>query len=89
MASTRKKRKRAKGAGRPKGSTTRGPTVAVGFRIDRDLLEKIDRIRKDAEEMTSRTLAMQRLLDEAIRAREAKIGRPIGEDGLSSKKKTA
>ena len=67
-----KRRKRAKGAGRPRGSTTRGPTVAVGFRIDRDLLEKIDQIRKDADEMTSRTLAMQRLLQEAIRARESK-----------------
>jgi len=68
-----KKRKRAKGAGRPKGSTTRGPTVAVGFRIDRDLLEKIDKIREDAEEMTSRTVVMQRLLNEAIRAQKAKL----------------
>lgn len=70
---TSKKKKRAKGAGRPKGSTTRGPTVAVGFRIDRDLLEKIDKIREDAEVMTSRTLVMQRLLDEAVRAQEAKL----------------
>lgn len=65
-----KKRKRAKGAGRPKGSTTRGPTVAIGFRMDRDLFEKFEQLRKDAEETLSRTVALQRLVREELRRQE-------------------
>lgn len=61
--------------GRPKGSTIRGETVAIGLRLSKGLFDKIEAVRRGAEELTSRTLAMEKLLQEAIRAREEKAER--------------
>ena len=71
--------------GRPKGSTTRGETVAVGLRLSKALFDKIEAVRRGAEELTSRTLAMEKLLQEAIRAREEKSYKSSSSSKSSSK----
>ena len=71
MAQRKKPSRKKKARGRPKGSTTRGPTVAVGLRISRELFDRIEAIRSGAEELTSRTIAMERLLREGLESRES------------------
>lgn len=62
-----KKRKRT---GRPKGSTTRGPTRQVGLRLSEDLWKKIDRLRRQSAEIRTQTGILEELLRIGLDARE-------------------
>lgn len=63
--------KKKRGRGRPKGSTNRGPTVQVTFRVPKALFDEVERLRRRAEALSSRTSAFERLLRKGIEAEES------------------
>lgn len=60
--------KKKRGRGRPKGSTSRGVTVPLGFRVPKDLYDEIEAIRTRAEVVESKTRILEQLLRKGIAA---------------------
>lgn len=62
----------AKRMGRP---PTRGPTVAVAFRLSQDLSERIEALRRKAKRGLSRTEALERLIRAGLEKEQAQVDR--------------
>lgn len=60
----RKSKKR--GPGRPKGSRTRGPTVATSVRIAKELDEKLERIRRQGDVLLTKSQALERTIRQGL-----------------------
>lgn len=64
--------KKKKGPGRPKGSGTRGPTVAVGFRISKDLHTQLEEIRRRNRDLRTKSATLEKVLRDGLAAQLAR-----------------
>ena len=63
------KKKKSK-RGRPKGTTKRGETVPVGFRVPKALFDEIERIRIAAERLATKTEVYEHLVRRGLEAKK-------------------